>query len=84
MLYHLSIVLNDDYVVELKSVLVGVQHLEMVRKSYPDAEVGHEIQIISILSTTHYKRGYRPTNREVFELQDTLGCKPLWLEEAMP
>ena len=78
----LSASLNDDYVVELKTALVGKEQLETVRKAYPDAEVGEEAFIISILSTDHYMRGYRPTNREVYELQDTLNRKPCWWEAA--
>ena len=82
LIHYLSAAMNHDYVVEFKAVLVGEQQLEMVRKDYEDARVGDEVDIVSILSTDHYRNGYRPTNREVLDLQNTLDSKPCWWEAA--
>ena len=78
-LYALSLVMEDQFEVRLKLVMVEQRHKNLVPEIEED--VGQVATIICVLSTRHYQDGYRPSNREMKELQQMLmNRKPCWWE----
>ena len=80
-LYALSLVMEDQFEVRLKLAMVKQRHKNLVPEIEED--VGQAARIICVLSTRHYQDGYRPSNREMKELQQMLmNRKPCWWEAA--
>ena len=78
-LHKLSLVMEDQFEVRLGHGVVRQRHKELL----PEMEegIGSVALVIYVLSTDHYKAGYRPSNREMEELQQMLmDRKPCWWE----
>lgn len=74
----LSLMMDGNKMVALQRGFISEWHKEHIEGV--DEKAGAIGYVLTVLNSDEYKDGYKPTNREIYELQKALGRKPCWFE----
>lgn len=74
----LSLVMDGNRMVALQRGFISEWHKEHIKGVEEKAgEIGY---VMTVVNSDEYEAGYKPTNREIYELQKALRRKPCWFE----